>query len=285
MVRRLNTFSGRHRTVDHTALYDKSIGSSESFAVEVIRGMACGRTLIGWGLAWVSAVVMAGPPYQTDDPEPVELHHGEFYIASQQALTADGRSGSLPHLEFNYGALPNLQLHLLVPYAFNTPEDGPSQRGRGDTELGVKYRFVQESDDTPMVGIFPLYLAPTGDQGRGLGNGASQFYLPIWLQKSWGPWTSYGGGGYWINHAQGARNSLFLGWQVQRDLSERWTLGAEVFHRTEQVVGQGSISGFNVGGQFNIDEHDHLLFSLGRGLQNAQATDRVSSYLGYQLTF
>jgi len=23
-------------------------------------------------------------------------------------------------------------------------------------------------------------------------------FLPLWLQKSWGRWTSYGGG-YWIN--------------------------------------------------------------------------------------
>lgn len=144
----------------------------------------------------IAVPAMAGPPFQTDDPKPVDLHHYEFYVASQQTLTADGRSGTLPHFEFNYGALPNLQLHIMAPYAFSSPSGGPTQHGYGDTELGLKYRCVQETDNVPMVGIFPMYEAPTDNAARGLGNGAAQFFLPIWLQKSWGKWSSYGGGGY-----------------------------------------------------------------------------------------
>lgn len=104
----------------------------------------------------IAVPAMTGPPFQTDDPEPVDLHHYEFYVASQQTLTADGRSGTLPHFEFNYGALPNLQLHIMAPYAFSSPSGGPTQHGYGDTELGLKYRFVQETDNVPMVGIFPM---------------------------------------------------------------------------------------------------------------------------------
>jgi hypothetical protein len=32
----------------------------------------------------------AGPPYTTDDPEPVELHHWEVYLASQNYFAAGG---------------------------------------------------------------------------------------------------------------------------------------------------------------------------------------------------
>ena len=39
--------------------------------------------------------------------------------------------------------------------------------------------------------------------------------LPLWLQKSWGPWTTYGGGGFGFNTARGGRNWAFLGWQAQ----------------------------------------------------------------------
>lgn len=248
--------------------------SSRSVALAVIG--ACALTF--------SAAVLAGPPFLTDDPEPVDLYHSEFYVATQQTLTADGRSGTLPHFEFNYGVLPDVQLHLITPYGFYTPTGGSTQRGLGDIELGVKYRLIQETDDTPMVGIFPLYDAPTGNSARGLGNGAAQFFLPVWLQKGWGKWTTYGGGGYQINRNQGARNSWFFGWAVQRELSDRWTLGGELFHRTEQAPSQGASSGFNVGVIFNADEHNHVLFSVGRGLQNADATNRVSFYLAYQLT-
>lgn len=240
--------------------------------------------VIPW-LACTAGLADAGPPFQTDDPEPVDLNHYEFYVATQQTLTSAGRSGTLPHFEFNYGAAPDVQLHVIAPLAFSHPTGGTRERGYGDTELGIKYRFVQESQNLPMVGVFPIYLAPTGNADRGLGNGRYQLFLPVWAQKHWDQWTTYGGGGYWINHATGAKNNWFFGWQLQREISQQWTLGAEVFHRTEQVDGEGASSGFNVGGSFNPSEHHHILFSLGKGLQNASETNRFSSYLAYQLTY
>ncbi|HCN89771.1 MAG TPA: hypothetical protein DIT28_11440, partial [Oxalobacteraceae bacterium] len=63
------------------------------------------------------------------------------------------------------------------------------------------------------------------------------------------------------------------------------TLGGEIFHSTEQVAGQGSSTGFNLGGTYSLDEHNHLLFSAGRGLTNADVTNKFSSYVGYQLTW
>jgi len=232
-----------------------------------------------------SRLALAGPPFVTDDPEPVEYLHNEFYISSQQVKTQSGTSGTLPHLEYNYGAVPDLQLHIIVPYAFNSPVNGQRESGLGDVELGAKYRFIQETGSRPMVGIFPLIETHTGDANKGLGNGATQVFLPLWLQKRWGAWQSYGGGGYWINNAPSARNHWFFGWQLQKDISEQLTLGGEVFHSTEQAPGVGSSSGFNLGGIFNFDEHNHLLFSAGRGLTNIDMTNQFSSYVGYQLTW
>lgn len=264
--------------------HDTAGSSVACVAVNPMRRIVKG-VLAASSLAFASTVAVAGPPFQTDDPEPVELHHYEFYVATQQTLTSSGRSGTLPHFEFNYGVAPDVQLHLIAPVAFSHPVGGTNERGYGDTELGIKYRFIQETDQSPMVGIFPIYLAPTGNEDRGLGNGRYQLFLPVWLQKSLDKWTTYGGGGYWINHATGARNNWFFGWLLQREISEQWTLGAEVFHRTEQVAGQGASSGLNVGGSFNPSEHHHILFSLGKGLQNASDTNKFSSYLGYQLTY
>ena len=240
--------------------------------------MAC-SLLIG------SRLAVAGPPFLTDDPEPVEYQHHEFYISSQQTKTADGRDGTQPHFEYNYGAAPELQLHLIVPYAFSSPTDGPRHSGLGDIELGAKYRFLQETENRPMVGIFPIVVTHTGDMDKGLGNGATQVFLPVWLQKKWGDWQSYGGGGYWINHAADSKNHWFFGWQLQKDISEHLTLGGEIFHSTEQTPGEGSSTGFNLGGTYSFDEHNHLLFSVGRGLTNVDKTNQFSSYAGYQWTW
>lgn len=232
-----------------------------------------------------SCLVLAGPPFLTDDPEPVEYQHHELYVSSQQVKTQDGTSGTMPHFEYNYGAMPDLQLHIIVPYAFNTPMTGQRENGLGDVELGVKYRFMQETSNHPMVGIFPLIETHTGDTNKGLGNGATQIFLPVWLQKRWGEWQSYGGGGYWINNAANTSNHWFFGWQLQKDISKQLTFGGEIFHSTAQLSGARSSSGFNLGGVFTFDEHNHLLFSAGRGLTNVNAINQFSSYVGYQLTW
>lgn len=248
------------------------------------RAVFCAKAIM-FCLAYFSLPVLAGPPFMTDDPEPADYKHHEFYVATQQVKTVDGRAGTLPHLEYNYGVAPDVHLHIIAPYAFDRPEGGPQQRGYGDTELGVKYRFVQETETTPMVGTFPILLLPNGNESKGLGNGRSQLFLPLWVQKRWGKWQSYGGGGYWIDNASGAKNHWFFGWQVQKDISEHLTLGGEVFHSTERLAGEGSSTGFNLGGSFNLDEHNHLLFSAGEGLKNASATNQLSSYLAYQRTW
>jgi len=234
---------------------------------------------------WLVDTAYAGAPFLTDDPEPVDYQHHEMYIAMQQTKTRDGWTGAAPYVEFNDGAVPDVQLHIQMPLMLNAPVSGSRQYGYGDTELGVKYRILQESDHTPMVAVYPAVELPTGDADRGLGNGKMQVFLPVWLQKRWGSWQSYGGGGYWINHAADQKNHWFFGWQVQRDLSDALSLGGELFYSTEAVVGQGDSAGFNVGGNYNFDEKNHLLFSVGRGFRHVAQNDQMMAYLGYLRTW
>ena len=81
-----------------------------------------------------------GPPFVTDDPEPVDYHHWEFYVASADAKVGGDWSGTAPHFEVNYGVLPDVQLHVIAPLAYDVPPEGHRQYGYADTELGVKFR-------------------------------------------------------------------------------------------------------------------------------------------------
>jgi hypothetical protein len=240
--------------------------------------------------ALIPASATAGPPFRTDDPEPVDYQHWEFYTFSTGTVVSDDTSGVGPAWEFNYGIIPNGQFHIVAPLAFDSPAGGPSQFGYGDTELGFKYRFIEEDKNgsTPMVGVFPLLELPTGDQARGLGAGHVRAFFPVWVQKDLGnDWLTYGGGGYWVNHGGGTddQDYWFFGWLLQKQVTKKLAIGGEIFHQTADTIGGKDSTGFNIGAIYDFDEHNHFLVSAGRGFQNASETNLFSWYVGYQITY
>lgn len=236
----------------------------------------------------ISGTATAGPPFRTDDPEPVDYKHWEFYTFSTGTHVSGNTSGVLPGVEFNYGLIENGMVHIVAPLAFSSPAGGPTQFGYGDTELGFKYRFIEEDKkgSRPSVGVFPLIELPSGSQTKGLGAGHVRVFLPVWVQKEFGEWTTYGGGGYWINQNDnyGDKNYWYAGWVLQRKITDKLILGGEIFHQTADTVDGVHSTGFNLGGQYDFDPHNHLLFSVGRGFQNASTTNLYSWYLGWQIT-
>jgi len=235
----------------------------------------------------VTAPSVAGPPFRTDDPEPVEFQHFEITGFSFGTKTANGWSGFLPAMEVNYGVLPNLQLHAIIQQGFSGLSGGRTGFGLGDIELGAKYRLLTPGEDDwyPQMAIFPLVEVPVGNQNLGFSTGHTQFFLPLWLQKEIGPWTVYGGGGYWINPGVGNKNYAFFGAAVWRKLTDDFGGGLELFHQTPSVVDGDNATGFNVGGVYNFSDTWHVLSSVGTGVNNRSSTNQFSYYLGLQLTF
>jgi len=239
---------------------------------------------------------LAGPPFLTDDPLPVDYLHWEINAFSMGTFAAGAVTGLGPAIEVNYGALPDVQMHVMAPLAFSQSNGSFAHFGPGDGELGVKYRFLNAGPENwwPQVAVYPLIDLPTGNATRGLGTGSIHAYLPLWLQKDFGPWTTYGGGGYWINPGPGNRNYWFSGWLVQRQVTASLVLGGEIFHQTSFAsggpgspgypIGSRDTTGFNIGGTYDFNPHLHLLFSAGRALQNATTANLFSYYLALQWT-
>ena len=201
--------------------------------------VACARLL-------ARGAACAGPPFITDDPEPVDLGHWEVYAFSGGRLR---RGRATRRRAVDRGQLRRSARTCSCtssPTSPTTLPDGaPRQYGLGDTELGAKYRLVNPGKDDwyPQVGVFPLVELPTGDAKRGLGAGYVQALLPVWVQKDFGEWTTYGGGGYWINPGPGNRNYWFAGWLLQRQVTKKLALGAEVFRQTSSMVGRDGVDG------------------------------------------
>jgi hypothetical protein len=226
--------------------------------------------------------VFAGPPFLTDDPEPVDYQHWEAYLFGNGDHTSGGYIVNGPAVEINYGALPDTQLHLIVPMTTVGGDGMPMRSGLGDTEFGIKYRFRHETNGWPQIGIFPMVELPTGDEARGLGNGRAWFRLPLWLQKSFGAWTTYGGGGAVLNSAPGQHDYSFSGWLLQRDFGPHLTLGGEIFGQGKDADDDHGFAALNFGGSYNINEHFSLLFSAGHSVAGDQ---HMLWYFGFYSTW
>jgi hypothetical protein len=61
-------------------------------------------------------------------------------------------------------------------------------------------------------------------------------------------------------------------------------VGGEIFHQTANTIDGHDSTGFNFGAIYDINEHNHVLFSAGRGLQNASDTNDFSWFVGFLIT-
>lgn len=218
----------------------------------------------------------AGPPFNTDDPETVMFRHWEYYISSINTYQAGVWAGTSPHLEFNYGLVPNVQVHLLLPMNYDYTRHQGGNIGYADTEFGIKYRFIGETENSPQVGVFPIIEIPTIKNSE-FSNGKAKVFLPVWAQKSLGKLTTYGGVGYWINPGTDNINWIFSGWEIQYNFSPVVTLGGELYYHSASTKESKSGTGFNLGGSINPSEKFHIIFSTGHSLTNENT---FSSYLG-----
>lgn len=219
---------------------------------------------------------VAGPPFLTDDPEPVPYKYWEYYISSVNTFQPSVWSGTSPHFEVNYGLIRNVQVHLLVPINYMYVKHQDTKFGYADTEFGFKYCFLQETKNHPQVGIFPIFEIPTIKNDE-FSNGKVKIFIPVWIQKSWDKLTTYGGAGYSINPGTGNKNPIFVGWEAQYDFSQVVTLGGELYFQSADAADSKSITALNIGGSINFSEHFHLLYSVGHNITN----DRFfGSYIG-----
>ncbi|WP_159731477.1 outer membrane protein [Methylosinus sp. Ce-a6] len=246
---------------------------------------------LGWAGA-VAAVCLAaspaaaGPPYRTDDPEPVDFQHFEFFTFSTGTRVRGDTSGDTPAIEFDYGIVPNGRIAIIAPMSFDRMTGEPLKWGYGDTDLEFKYRLIEQDKKgwRPAIGVVPSVKIPSGDFHRELGDGVARIFLPIWLQKDFGDWTTFGGGGYWINHGRGNKNFWYAGWVLQRKITDKLAIGAELFHQTADKIDKKDETGFNLAAIYDFSDNYHFLFSIGRGLQHARQTNELSWYIGLLVT-
>ncbi len=222
--------------------------------------------------AFDAPAARAGPPFVTDDPVPTDYCNWEIYAGLTYENEGDHSvSLALPFAEFNYGALPNVQVSVTLPLERDV-SPAAQRYGYGDTDFGIKTRFVQESGSRPQVSFYPSVDIPSG-------GGHVVTLLPLWLQKSSGRWTAFGGGGVYLNAAPGQRDYTFAGGALERSLSEATTIGAELYRQSPSALGAPGMTAANVGVTAQLGDFHAILFSFGRALRS---NDTFSGYASYE---
>jgi hypothetical protein len=240
------------------------------------------RTAIVVSLLALSGNSYAGPPYVTDDPEPTDLGHWEDYLFLT-GTTEPGSVAGQAGVEMNYGAIKDLQLSVTLPlnYAYSTS----TQTGRGDVLLGAKYRFVHQSDGSclPDIAFYPQLSLPTAS--RSFGPQHPSLFLPFWMQRDFGKWSTFGGVGYDIYPGRGNQNYELMGWAVTRGVTDQLNLGAEIYHQTASTTGGRPLTNIALGVVYQLTSHWALMASGGPGLENTRVNGQYSFYASIQLLY
>lgn len=237
-----------------------------------------------------------GPPYQTDDPVPVDYRHYEFYIFGAADGTPVEMDSTGPALEFNWGAIPRVQLHAVLPWGSINPSNnpiylpsgtGPSAFGLTDMELGAKLAWIKERKYVPQIGSFTMFELPTGNADKGLGVGKTWYKLPLWLQKNIRHWLLDGGAGEVVVPQTGFRNYAYGGFLVKYTFSERLEFGGEVFSHGREGIAPAQTQAstmVDLGGYYHFkhNPNQELLFCYGHSV--AGQTENYA-YLGMYWTW
>jgi hypothetical protein len=243
-----------------------------------IRGaiMAGGAVLLLFGTA------LAGPPYVTDDSEPTDTGHFENYLYVEGTRAEGAYDAPGVGVEINYGVYADTQLTWSVPL---NPNPGPGGMGIVWAPLGggVKYRFMEEDENgwRPQAAFFPQVSIPVGSAAH---SGPVTELLPIWMQKSFGDWTSFGGGGFVNNPGTGNRDFAIYGWALQRPITNNLALGAEIFGQTRGSVDFAASTAVGIAGLYDFSNQWHLVGSVNTGIVNAHQADRFSYNLALKWT-
>ena len=250
-------------------------GRSETWGV-CGAAAAAALVLLGPGL------VVAGPPYVTDDPGPTDLGHWEIYNFAD-GLDAAGATAGEAGLDLNYGAAKDLQLTAVLPAAYSTGDF--NAEGAGMVELAAKYRFAHQSDG-PLgldVAVFPRVFLPTA--GQGLGYDGVNVLLPVWAEKDWGAWSLFGGGGWQYNAGPGDHSFFTGGAVLTRQVTKQLSLGGEIWAHTRDLTSDRDFVGANLGADYRLTPHWSLLVSGGPGLVGAAEDGRWDFYLALKADY
>lgn len=200
-------------------------------------------------------------PFITIPPDTLDPYHQEVTLYAFTGATTVLNSYQAPVLQYDFSVLKNTEIDVYIPYQINTSaklayRNGlPNTKGIGDINVQLKYRFIQETDTRPQITFMPVLFFPTGNANQNLGNGKAWYQFPLGLQKSFGSWKAYSNIGYALNKGENGKNFFLGGVVLEKNVTDKLMLGAEVYSQTPSFSVIGSFTLLNFGGTYQYSKH------------------------------
>lgn len=215
-----------------------------------------------------------GPPMLIDDARVADYKEWELNTSFLISVT-DHVQVATPHLDLNYGLLPNLQLKIEAPLWLDFKKGQSVDVEVGDVIAGVKYRFMDEEKSFVSMATFPQYTI-YGEKG---------FLLPVFVEKTYGKYLIGVGVGHFFGDHNLNRTEVggLLGYKP----NEKLDLMMEYFYVKNHFGDYGSNGFVNMGFRQDLTDKFVLLASFGTQVvtPSGDESERFISFIGLRSLF
>ena len=239
--------------------------------------------IIALAFSSFATAAYAGTPYNVDDPGTTEVNHTAISLNYFSTQILGSEAQSAPNITITYGKTPNLELDLLTGLATARTSGADRQTGFGDTTVGARWRFAEETRRAPQVGLAYFLKVPTASVSKGLGTGKADHLLYLMSAKSYGKAYVFGQAGYSLLGAVGQKNNAVYGLAATYQATEKLNIGAQIYGNTTPADGVPGELAYGVGLTDNYAANQALLIAVShstRGLSDLNLYVGVTWTLG-----
>jgi hypothetical protein len=224
----------------------------------------------------------AGPPIVTDDtgtPGPGKWETNMGFTVEKRHRESVYQ---VPTLDLNYGIGGHVQLNYSAAWLVLHGDEG-TKSGAGNSEVAVKWRFLDQDKEGIDLSIYPRFLFnnPTSSADRSIVDKGTIFRLPFQMEKKIGIITINPEIGHDF-HQEGGDTWLY-GLAVKYAEIKGIEALAEIFGTADNRFTKEE-NAFNIGIRKDVREDVSLHVSVGKGLQGVDHPTLLS-YVGIQMRF
>lgn len=230
-----------------------------------------------------SAFAQGGPPYYTNDPGTPGNMNWEINFGYMPFFYSNNSVSHTPDVDINFGVGDRIQLTYENTWLRVQSPGSATKFGLGQSNPGVKWRFIDRGEDGLSISIFPQFFLnnPNNAIRRGITSPHDSFLMPVEFSKKIGPIDVNYEIGYLAVHK--ASDGWITGLVVGHEFTPRLEVDAElynqgVFHPSDNQPL------FDFGARYKLHSPIILLFMAGRSFEAASPTHAdFVGYFGFQL--